>query len=199
MYNQINSPVTSESSMLNARSTPIDDLQTKEITAEVETQFFFIHLLKGPPHKPKKFRSAQEPPKIAPKLLPPKGNLNGQLQILPLYKHQLNHGCFCCPCIVSVLNNGSPQPWHTFFLLQRMLLSGSSSSQFWCHKASSGRWRCFLWFPLSGQFVLVCRILYQIGVQQKHVLWCLSNNGCGQRVIEIKSHIPRCSIDLYQK
>lgn len=50
----INSPVTSESSMLNASSTPIDHLQTKEITVEVETQNFFIHLLHGPPPKPKK-------------------------------------------------------------------------------------------------------------------------------------------------
>ena len=45
----INSPVTSESSMLHAWSTPIDHLQTKEITVEVETQNFFIYLLHGPP------------------------------------------------------------------------------------------------------------------------------------------------------
>ena len=145
----INSPVTSESSMLHAWSTPIDHLQTKEITVEVETQNFFIYLLHGPPPKPKK------------------KFWDCQLQILPLASINLTRMCF---------EHRSPQPWHTFFSLfaKTMLLSGSSWSQFWCHKASCRRWQCFLGFHF-----LFCRILYQVWVQQKHVLWCPSSNGSG--------------------
>lgn len=162
----INSPVTSESSILNASSTPIDHLQIKEMTVDVQTHNFFLHL-HGPPHKPKK------------------EFWDCQLQILPRTSINLTRMFF---------EHRSPQPWHTFFrsLQKQCCFQDPVGANFDATRrpAEDG--------GVSWDFhFLFCRILYQVWVQQKHVLWCPSSNGYGYT--NQKPHIPRCSIDLYQK